>query len=87
MTTLIENTRSNQCFFLEASNINTWLCIFFSLGWDFIDIFIKPLHELIECLKKKEVFFGKARPNNSNDAGEKRLRPIAHGHKCVCVCV
>lgn len=24
-------------------------------------------------------------PNNSNDAGEKRLRPIAHGHKCMCV--
>lgn len=86
MATLIKNTRSNQCFFLEASNINTWLCIFFSLGWDFIDIFIKPLHQLIECLKKKKRFpLVRQGPNNSNDAGEKRLRPIAHGHKCVCV--
>lgn len=75
-------------FFPRGQQYQYVVVYFFQLGMGFHWHFHKTIAPVDWMFKKKKRFsLVRQGPNNSNDAGEKRLRPIAHCHKCVCVCV
>lgn len=73
-------------FFPRGQQYQYVVVYFFQLEMGFHWHFHKTIAPVDWMFKKKKRFsLVRQGPNNSNDAGEKRLRPIAHGHKCVCV--